>query len=176
MVVRASTRSRGRPFAAGEDMTRPRQSRAGRRKSWTVIRCLLVVAAVFWMGRELWKLARPRIVARALTPDGGELCVIQRWNGPWDDPFFTTTFAYRPPATSPPGTNWLVYYHQHEDSFWGRADVQFDANRSQATIRRRGRRVIVFDWRTRTYTLFRRDEPMERDPWVMPDGWTPAGR
>src|SRR5690349_19248065 len=113
----------------------------------------------------LHRMANPHRVAWAVTPDGVELCLIQRWNG-MSDLFFTTTFAVRHP-----GTNWLTYYVHHEDSYWDRAAMDLDVDRRLARVSRSGEPVITYDWRRRSYSLRRGGYSAERSPWVMPPGW-----
>src|SRR5687767_5172878 len=79
----------------------------------------LVLSAVF-----IRHINRPRVVARAIAPDGTEFCVVQTCN--WDLEFFTTSCYYRKP-----GGQWGWFYYDHEDWYWrkGHADVDSTSKR-----------------------------------------------
>ena len=47
----------------------------------------------------LWHIDKSRIVARAVSPEGVEMCIVQECN--WRGEPFTTRFVFRKP-----GTNW----------------------------------------------------------------------
>lgn len=118
-------------------------------------------------------LANPRIIARVVTPDGYDLCLLQRPNWGWGsggDPFFTTTFAFLKP-----GTNWQTFYYNHEDSYWGGGRVELDTNAHIARFYRGRALSVTFAWRSETYTLHR-NRPSPSSPWQMPPGWRPENQ
>src|SRR6266536_3702370 len=69
----------------------------------------------------------PRVVARAVAPDGTEMCVIQKCN--WNGEPFTTSFYYRKPAGQ-----WGWFYYDHQDWYWSAATVTLDTNAAVATF------------------------------------------
>ena len=56
-----------------------------------VVLALLVFGAV-----SFYRVITPRIVARAVAPDGTEMCILQKFN--WSFEMFTTRFVYRKPS------------------------------------------------------------------------------
>lgn len=129
--------------------------------------CLALAAAVSLVWLLIDHIGRMRIVAQTTTPDGVELCVVQRWNG-WEDPFFNTKFAFHRP-----GTNWQTFYYDHEDSYWGHSPVTLDTNAGVARFYRRDALAITFDWTNEIYILHRRARTNHGSQWVMPTGWHP---
>ncbi len=136
-----------------------------RLRSWPVY-----LGAVGLFGFAIFVLLRhmtgTRVIARAIAPDGSELCLIQRWNG-FDDPFFGTTFACKKP-----GTNWQTYYYHHEDSYWGHASIVIDTNARLARIARGSSPAITYSWPDEVYTSYRRGKGV-RSGTMMPAGWSP---
>ena len=113
---------------------------------WKIIMALFIVAALVAVVLLPRHLIGSRVVARVLTPDGSELCVIQR--GSFDElPWFNTSFFSRPA-----GGPWQWYYFHHEDKYWGRSRVSIDTNAQMATFYRRGSPAIAFDYATGSYT------------------------
>jgi hypothetical protein len=131
-------------------------------KFLTGLAALLVIAGVLFLRHAL----APRIVARAVTPDGIEMCVLQRCT--WDVEFFNTCFVFHKP-----GQPWKWFYYDHEDDYWGTARFTLDMDGRVATVYRRGKPAITFDWQRELYTLHRfrdtRDNPLPKPP-----GWSPA--
>ena len=107
----------------------------------------------------------PRIIARAVSPDGIEMCLIQRCN--WSAELFTTSFVYRKA-----GGPWRWFYYDHEDDFWGRSRVTLDAAAKVAVFLRGTKPAVTFDWANENYTLHRfRRTDHEGSP--MPADWSP---
>ena len=130
---------------------------------------LCLIAAV---GLCLWHINGPRIVARAVAPDGTEFCVVQTCN--WDLEFFTTSCYYRKP-----GGEWGWFYYDHEDWYWGRGRAVVDAAAKNIRVYRGGRVTVTFDWESERFRLLRTDFPQREftgaQEW-MPAGWSIAQR
>src|SRR5947208_1185720 len=56
---------------------------------------LLAFAFVLLIGWFIKHINGPRVVARAVAPDGTEMCIVQKCN--WSGEPFTTSFYYRKP-------------------------------------------------------------------------------
>ena len=130
-------------------------------------RLLGVVTATFVVGIALflWHISSPRIVARAVTPDGIEMCIVQKCN--WSGELFTTSFYYRKP-----GGEWLWHYYDHQDGYWGGSRASLDTNARVAVFYRGRTPAVTFAWAAETYTLHRWNRT-ESDPGRMPTGWSP---
>jgi hypothetical protein len=123
---------------------------------------LLISAALF-----LWHIDRPRVVARAIAPDGTEFCVIQTFN--WHAELFTTSCYYRKP-----GGQWGWFYYDHQDWYWGRGRAELDLENTRISIYRGGRLTVTFDWVSETFQLLRPDVPHREIAGAlkwMPIGW-----
>jgi hypothetical protein len=121
-----------------------------------------LAAIALWAAQAL----SPRIVARVVTPDGVEACVLQKFN--WSGEPFTTGFVFRKP-----GGPWKWFYYDHQDWYWGTARVVLDASSNMLVVYRGKDRAITFDWDKELYTLHRRNEQRE-NPSSQPTGWSPA--
>ena len=126
---------------------------------------ILLVAAIALFIRHI---DGPRIVARAIAPDGTEVCVVQTCN--WDLEFFTTSCYYRRP-----GGQWGWCYYDHEDWYWGRGLAVVDTAARRISIYRRGQVTVTFDWESERFRLLRADFPHREftgaQEW-MPVGWS----
>ncbi len=131
------------------------------RKSLGVFAALLVVG----VGLFLWHIGSPRIVARAVTPEGIEMCIVQRCN--WSGEPFTTSFVFRKP-----GGRWGWFYYDHQDTYWGSGHALINTNTALAVFYRRGAPAVSFDWAAETYTLHRWNRTDTAPEW-MPAGWSP---
>jgi hypothetical protein len=135
-----------------------------------VLLALIVLAG--WAICAVWGLGcsgGPRVVARAVTPDGTELCVVQEANPVFTEPF-TTSVVYRKP-----GGTWGWFYYDHQDIFWRHGQTEIDPNAKRITILRGGRRTITFDWESETYTKWagqRADRIFKGAQRWFPAGWT----
>ncbi len=126
---------------------------------------LLIVVAFLAIGAWCRHIVGPRIVARTVTPEGFELCIVQQSS--WDAlPWFKTSFVSRRQ-----GNPWQRFYFHHEDSFWRNSRVALDTNTQVATFFRGNAPVVSYAWATGAYTNLHRhraDTPQE-----MPSGWSP---
>ncbi|HNU51124.1 MAG TPA: hypothetical protein PKJ98_09540 [Verrucomicrobiota bacterium] len=77
--------------------------------------------------RFLLRVGVPRIVARAVSPDGVEMCIVQECNFSTEP--FTTSFVYRKP-----GADWGWFYFDHEDWYWGTGRVSVDTSNQVAVF------------------------------------------
>ena len=114
---------------------------------------------------RIQEMIRPHIIARAKTPDGVEMCLIQKCN--FSVEMFTTSFVYRRP-----GDVWRWFYHDHEDDYWDRSPVTIDMAGQTAVFLRDGQPAVTFNWANEDYTLhrFRRTD---RQGSPMAAGWSP---
>jgi hypothetical protein len=131
-----------------------------------IIAVLVIVAGVLFVRH----IDGPRVVARAVAPDGTEFCVVQKCN--WDLEFFTTSCFYRKP-----GGRWGWFYYDHEDWYWGRGRTEIDNAAKRISIIRDGRVTVTFDWESEGFSLLRGDFPHRQfkgaQEW-MPVGWSIA--
>jgi hypothetical protein len=110
----------------------------------------------------------PRVVARAVAPDGTEFCVVQKCN--WDLEFFTTSCFYRKP-----GGRWGRFYYDHEDWYWGCGRAEVDSAAKRISIIRDERVTVTFDWESERFRLLRTDFPHRQftgPQELMPVGWS----
>lgn len=129
---------------------------------------MMVVGLLAWIGYSLWQIVSPRVVARAITRDGIEMCVVQRFDEP-----FSTGFYFRKP-----GTNWGWLYCDHEDSYWRKGEIELDYSNKRATVRREGKPVILFDWESEIYCAVRSGVIVRTHKGAqnqMPQYWVPPG-
>ncbi|HYT59256.1 MAG TPA: hypothetical protein VEL06_03745 [Haliangiales bacterium] len=122
---------------------------------------LIVSAALF-----LRHIGAPRVVGRAVAPDGTEMCIVQQCN--WNAEPFTTSFVYRTP-----GKPWGRFYYDHQDSYWGHSRVSVDTNAGIAVFYRGGSPAVTFAWATETYTMHRWNRTVTGAQWQLPVGWSP---
>lgn len=122
-----------------------------------------VVAAV---GMFVVHIARPRVIARAVTPDGTELCIVQECN--WSMEPFTTSFVYHKP-----GTEWRWFYYDHQDIYWGSARATIDTNAHVAIFYRDSSPAVTFHWDSEIYILHRWSRTLTNALCQMASGWTP---
>ena len=114
----------------------------------------------------LWYIDKPRIVSRAVSPNGVEMVIAQECN--WSGEPFTTSFVFRKP-----GTNWGWFYYDHEDWFWRTGRVTLDTNSKTAIFYRGDRKAVTFQWDTEAYTLHRRNRTITGAQSYMAPGWEP---
>lgn len=127
---------------------------------------LAVVVIVLFLSAGIFAvihLNRPRVIARAVSPGGVEMCIIQRCN--WGPELFTTGFYYRKP-----GTTWGWFYYDHQDSYWGRGTVSLDVTNTTAVFFRDSAPAVTFDWTAERYTLHRINRTL-----TGAQNWAPAG-
>jgi hypothetical protein len=123
----------------------------------------VALAAVLSGGLLIRHLIGPRVVARASSPDGVEMCIVQRLGEP-----FATGFYFRKP-----GGQWGWFYFDHEDWYWARSRVVLNTNHGIATFYRDGARAISFDWKAEKYVAHRLGRTMVGAQSLLPDGKTP---
>src|SRR4029079_19200623 len=122
---------------------------------------LLILSSV---GFFIWKFSKPRVVTRAVAPDGTEMCVVQQIGEP-----FSTSFVYRKP-----GKQWGWFYYDHEDSYCGSAETQLDVQHHPLTVLRDGKPTALFDWESEVYTLTAFDRRLTNAQRWLPFGWSPT--
>ena len=105
----------------------------------------------------------PRVLARAVSPEGVEMLLIQRCN--WGAELFTTSFWYRKPDKP-----WGWFYYDHEDSFWLSGDFSLDAENATVVFFRDGTPAVTFNWDSERYTLHRFNRTLEGAQNVAPIG------
>ena len=126
----------------------------------------LAIALVCSAALFIRHISVPRVVGRAVAPDGTEMCVVQQCN--WNAEPFTTSFVYRRP-----GTNWGWFYFDHEDWYWGVSGVSLDTNNAVAVFYRGGSPAVTFAWATEIYTLHRWGRTLTGAQERLPSGWSP---
>jgi hypothetical protein len=132
----------------------------------TSIGVVLVIVAILFVRH----IDGPRILARAVAPDGTEFCVVQTCN--WDLEFFTTSCYYRKP-----GGQWGWFYYDHQDWYWGRGRAEVDTAAKRISVYRGGRATVTFDWESERFRLLRTDFPQREFTGaqeLMPVGWSIA--
>jgi hypothetical protein len=135
-----------------------------------VIVCSLVLIAAAGGALFMRKLMGLRVVCQAVTPDGIEMCIVQKLNydPPFDlEPWFSTRFVYRKP-----GGAWKGFYYHHQDDFWGRSRVLLDTNAQRAIFYRTNGPAVTFDWATKTY-IMHRWKRTNTEPEQMSGKWCP---
>ena len=111
----------------------------------------------------------PRVVARAVAPDGTEMEIIQRCN--WSGEPFTTGFYFRPAGA----TRWGWFYVDHEDDYWsGRtSSTVVNTNEGKAYFYRRGELAATFDWASEEFHLVRLNRTSTGAQSWLADGQAP---
>lgn len=130
-----------------------------------IVFAILAVALTAGVVLGFRHLSGPRVVARAVTPDGVEMCIVQQCN--WNAEPFTTSFMYRQL-----GGVWRRFYYDHQDTYWGSGHASLDTNARVAVFYRGSSPAVTFDWATETYTLHRWHRT-DTNPWQLPAGWSP---
>ena len=126
-----------------------------------------LVTAALGVRAFLRHISAPRIVARATSSGGVEMCIVQQCN--WSAEPFTTSFVYRKP-----GADWGWFYYSHEDWYWGASRVSVDTNASSAVFYRGSSPAVTFAWATETYTLHRWNRTLTGAQLRLPKGWSPG--
>lgn len=111
---------------------------------------------------------KPRVVVQGTAPDGTEMCIVQQFNRGAEP--FTTSFVYKKP-----GGQWGRFYFDHQDWYWGRGAIQISTDQPMATVLRKGKPVVEFNWETEEYLLIGKyDKKISGAQWVMPASWSPG--
>jgi hypothetical protein len=141
---------------------------------------LLVAMLILVMGKGS---GGPRVVARAVLPNGVEMYMLQQPNcrslvdirALLDEPWFTTRFVYR----SADGV-WRSYYYWHEDTYWWRRGrFVVNTNSSMAVLFRGKDALIRLQYDSGLYEIIRPDAngiartPQSYPPHSVPAGWMP---
>ena len=129
---------------------------------------LAAIAIALFGSYSFYKVITPRTVARAVAPDGTEMCIVQWFN--WSSELFTTRFMYRQP-----GGTWGEFYFDHQDDFWASSRVTVDPATQTAVFDRDGKPAITFVWPSATYTMHRRNGTTTGSQWTRPADWSPPG-
>jgi hypothetical protein len=122
---------------------------------------VLLVSMIF-----LGHISHPRTVARAMTPEGIELRIVQECN--WSIEPFTTSFVYRQPHQ-----NWQWFYYDHEDLYWGTGAVSLDTTNHVAVFYRGSTPAVTFHWDSKIFTLHRWNRTLTNSQNQMPLDWNP---
>src|SRR5437667_3621567 len=113
-----------------------------------IILGIMATVVVVVMGSSVRHISAPRVVGRAVAPDGVEMCIVQQCN--WSAEPFTTSFVYRKP-----GGQWGRFYYDHQDIYWASARVSLNTNARVAVFYRGRSPAVTFAWDTETYTMHR---------------------
>ena len=133
----------------------------------TLVICVVGVFSIGLCARSFLRhISKPRIIGRAISPDGVEMCIIQECN--WDFELFTTSFLYRRP-----GTEWGWFYYDHQDGYWRTSRVSLDTNAKIAVFYRGRSPTITFDWGSDTFTLHRWSRTLTGVQSRLPADWSP---
>lgn len=108
-----------------------------------------------------------RIIARATTPDGTEMCMLQRFSGEWTEPY-RASFYYRRP-----GEQWGLFYYEHEDLRWWFGSIKVEADGKRAEIRRFVSPVAHFEVQREAFTIVRFNRTIVQAQRWLPAGWEP---
>ncbi len=131
-----------------------------------VARLAAICLVLLSIGLVIRHINGPRIVARAVAPDGTEMCIVQKCN--WGGEPFTTSFYYRKP-----GGTWGWLYYDHQDWYWGTSEVSLDTNAAVATFYRKNKPAVTFAWGTEKYTLLRGNRTSVGAQFQLPPGQSP---
>lgn len=126
----------------------------------------LFVACFAASAMFLVHIAHPRVVGRAVTPDGVEACIVQECN--WGPELFTTSFVYHKP-----GLEWRRFYYDHQDIYWGTARATLDTNAHVAVFYRGRSPAVTFHWDSEIYRMHRWNRTLTNAQWQMPASWNP---
>ena len=107
------------------------------------------------------------IIARAVSPDGVELCVTHISNYQIVEPYTIGYYIKRP------GKRWGWITGSHEDGRWFSGSITFDDEGTFAHIKRDGLLKATFDLRTDTWQSVGVSGCIVGVQGWMPVGWTP---
>ncbi len=106
------------------------------------------------------------VIARAIAPDGTEMCIVQTFNDPVEP--YTVSFYYRKP-----GKQWGWFYYDHEDTRWFSGTIELDDGGNLAHVKRNGKEVARFDVSTEGFTIISWNRTNGPTQTWMPKGWKP---
>ena len=127
------------------------------------------VVLLLVVGTCVHQINSPRIIGRAVAPDGTDMCIVQRFN--WSGELFTTSFYYKRP-----NDQWRWHYFDHQDDFWHSSRVTLDTNAQKAVFYRGNSPAVTFLWAEEIYTLHRRNQTVTGAQDRLPVGWSPGMR
>jgi len=127
---------------------------------------LLAVALIVSAALFVKHIRVPRVVGRAVAPDGTEMCIVQQCN--WNAEPFTTSFVY-----CRPGTDWGWFYFDHQDWYWSTSRASLDTSNQVAVFYRDGSPAVTFAWTREIYTLHRWSRTLTGAQERLPAGWSP---
>jgi len=127
---------------------------------------LLAVVLIGSIAIFIIHISVPRVVGRAVAPDGTEMCIVQQCN--WNPEPFTTSFVFRKP-----GSNWCWFYFDHQDWYWGASRATLDTNNQIAVFYRGNTPAVTFAWMKEIYTLHRWNRTLTGAQEQLPVNWTP---
>lgn len=107
------------------------------------------------------------IVTRAVTQNGTEMCVIQKYTGNFAEPY-RVGFYYRCP-----GKRWGWFYYDHEDIRWLSGDIKLSDNDTVAHIFCESKEVARFNISTESFTRLRQNSTASPAQKWMPLDWKP---
>jgi hypothetical protein len=131
-----------------------------------IVSSITLALLVVGFGSCVYHINGPRVIGRAVAPDGTEMCIVQKCN--WSAEPFTTSFLYRTPKGQ-----WGWFYFDHQDWYWSSSRAVLDTNAHKAVFYRGHSPAVTFDWTTETYTLHRWNRTMTGAQQQMPAGWSP---
>jgi len=135
------------------------------RNRWIVLS--IALAGLIPVMVLFYRFVSPRILARAVSPDGVEMCLVQDFNWDGGEPF-TTSFVFRKP-----GRPWGRFYAGHQDSYFVTAQVSLETNARVATFHVRTNPFVKFAWDSEAYWL-KQGGPITGAQWQLPSGWSPG--
>jgi len=136
------------------------------------MRILLILSGVFLavgVGTCIHHINTPRIIGRAVAPDGTEMCLVQKCN--WSGELFTTSFFYKRP-----NDRWAWLYYDHQDDYWRSSRVVVDTNAQKAVFYRGNSPAVTFLWADEVYTLHRWNRTITGAQNRLPAAWSPGMR
>lgn len=134
-----------------------------------IVSILSAIVIAVAMGTCVHHINTPRIIGRAIAPDGTEMAIVQKCN--WSGEPFTTSFFYRRP-----NERWAWLYYNHEDDYWHMSRVVLDTNAQKAVFYRGAVPAVTFRWADEIYTLHRWNRTVTGAQERMPAGWSPGMR
>jgi hypothetical protein len=129
----------------------------------------LLILGLFVGSALLYRIGRiSRTVARAVTPDGIEMRLVQECEFR-EFPWLITKFYYRKP-----GGVWKEMLYYHEDTPWFFCSVSLDTNSKVAVFsREKSRGPLRFEWDAERTTLKAGSRSWIIEPGAKPSDWSP---
>ena len=140
------------------------------RKSRLNLRVIAICASILIPIIVLYRLLYPflpggdGILARITTPEGIELCVIQKSNYSFEP--YTVSFYFKRP-----GQLWGWFYYEHQDTRWDSGSIELNSEGTVAIIKRGASTVAMFDLVTERFSG--KYNTIQGAQLWLPVGWTP---